>query len=74
MSDFVIENGVLTNYIGKGGDVVISEGVTSIGEDAFHGRVVGRRGGKAKTSESLTFVATGGTMLPVKLPDALAFT
>ena len=36
MSDFVIENGVLTNYIGKGGDVVIPEGVTSIGEDAFY--------------------------------------
>ena len=35
-SDFVIENGVLMNYTGPGGDVVIPEGVTSIGSYAFH--------------------------------------
>ena len=35
-SDFVIdENGVLTEYIGAGGDVVIPDGVTSIGYQAF---------------------------------------
>ena len=35
-SDFVIiGNGVLTKYTGSGGDVVIPEGVTSIGEEAF---------------------------------------
>ena len=34
-SDFVIENGVLTEYVGPGGDVVIPEGVTSIGGGAF---------------------------------------
>ena len=34
-SDFVIENGVLKEYTGKGGDVVIPDGVTSIGLDAF---------------------------------------
>ena len=33
--DFVIENGVLTKYQGPGGDVVIPEGVTEIGELAF---------------------------------------
>lgn len=33
--DFVIENGVLTEYRGKGRDVVIPEGVTSIGKSAF---------------------------------------
>jgi len=32
---FTIENGVLTKYDGPGGDVVIPEGVTSIGDYAF---------------------------------------
>ncbi len=35
--DFDIQNGVLTKYNGPGGDVVIPEGVTSIGEEAFRG-------------------------------------
>lgn len=35
-SDFIIEDGVLTEYVGPGGDVVIPEGVTSIGDSAFH--------------------------------------
>ena len=34
-SDFVIENGVLTKYNGPGGDVVIPDGVTEIGWEAF---------------------------------------
>ena len=34
-NDFVIENGVLTKYIGSGGDVVVPDGVTEIGENAF---------------------------------------
>lgn len=35
-SDFVIiGNGVLTKYTGSGGDVVIPDGVTAIGEEAF---------------------------------------
>ena len=34
-SDFVIENGVLEKYVGPGGDVVVPEGVTSIGDWAF---------------------------------------
>lgn len=33
--DFVIENGVLTKYNGKGGTVTIPQGVTSIGSYAF---------------------------------------
>ena len=33
--DFTIENGVLKKYVGPGGDVVIPEGVTSIGQGAF---------------------------------------
>ena len=34
-SEFKIENGVLRAYRGKGGDVVIPEGVTAIGNGAF---------------------------------------
>lgn len=34
-SDFIIENGVLTKYVGPGGEVVIPDGVTSIGDSAF---------------------------------------
>ena len=37
-SDFVIENGVLKEYVGPGGEVVIPEGVTSIGPEAFNNR------------------------------------
>lgn len=36
VNDFVIENGVLKEYTGSGGDVVIPVGVTSIGDHAFH--------------------------------------
>ena len=36
-SDFVIENGVLKKYVGPGGDVIITDGVVSIGEYAFYG-------------------------------------
>ena len=34
-NDFVIENGILKKYTGSGGDVVIPEGVTTIGGWAF---------------------------------------
>lgn len=34
-SDFVIENGVLVEYNGPGGDVVIPNGVTAIGDSTF---------------------------------------
>ena len=34
-SDFEIENGVLVRYHGKGGDVTVPAGVTSIGKTAF---------------------------------------
>ena len=35
MSDFIIENGVLERYCGTEARVVIPEGVTAIGGDAF---------------------------------------
>ena len=34
-SDFIIEGGVLKEYTGRGGDVVVPDGVTSIGVHAF---------------------------------------
>ena len=34
-SDFIIENGVLIEYVGPGGDVVIPGGVTAVGSQAF---------------------------------------
>ena len=37
INDFKIENGVLKKYAGTGGDVVIPDGVTSIGDWAFSG-------------------------------------
>ena len=35
LKDFVIEDGVLRKYVGPGGDVVIPDGVTDIGVEAF---------------------------------------
>lgn len=35
IEDFIIENGVLKNYVGKGGDIVIPDGVIEIGEATF---------------------------------------
>ena len=35
MNDFVIENGVLTKYNGAGGDVMIPDDATEIGDNAF---------------------------------------
>ena len=34
-NSFIIKNGVLEKHIGKGGDVLIPDGVTSIGKLAF---------------------------------------
>ena len=36
-NDYIIENGVLKRYTGTGGDVVIPDGVTEIGSNAFDG-------------------------------------
>ena len=37
MEDFIIEDGVLKEYVGEESDVVIPEGVTAIGDCAFDG-------------------------------------
>ena len=37
MEDFIIEDGVLKEYVGEESDVVIPEGVTAIGDEAFDG-------------------------------------
>lgn len=34
-NDFVIENGVLIKYNGPGGDVILPEGITEVGKNAF---------------------------------------
>ena len=39
-NDFVIENGVLTKYVGSGGDVVIPQGIVQIDAFAFSGASV----------------------------------
>ena len=36
MSDFIIENGVLTKYMGNSEYVIVPEDVKSIGECAFY--------------------------------------
>lgn len=36
INNFIIENGVLTRYVGIGGDVVVPDGVVTIGERAFY--------------------------------------
>ena len=35
LKDFVIKNGVLKEYVGSGGDVIIPAGVSTIGSEAF---------------------------------------
>ena len=35
IDDFEIEEGVLVEYRGQGGDVIIPSGVTAIGDEAF---------------------------------------
>ncbi len=37
-NEFIIENGILKEYIGPGGDVIVPEGVKGIGNYAFYGR------------------------------------
>ena len=70
-SDFVIENGVLKNYTGPGGDVVVPEGVTSIGGWAFVDRC------KSLTSltlpQSLTSIDSWGFSICTSLTSIIVF-
>ena len=64
-SDFVIENGVLTEYKGPGGDVVIPEGVTSIGpvnnrEEYIYGRITAALPAGAGRGHHRQFSGTAG--------------
>lgn len=61
-SDFIIENGVLKKYVGPGGDVVIPEGVTEIGEDAFC---------EAEQINGYTLIAPNDSITSVFLPNGL---
>ena len=36
-TDFIIEHGVLRKYVGKGGEVVVPNDISSIGRNAFFG-------------------------------------
>ena len=36
-NDFIIENDVLTKYIGKDTEITIPDGIVNIGDDAFRG-------------------------------------
>ena len=51
VEDFAIEDGVLVKYNGPGGDVVVPDGVTVIGEKAFQGN-------RAVTSVTLPYGVT----------------
>lgn len=57
--DFEIENGKLTKYTGKGGDVVIPKGVTRIGNDAF------------RNCEKLKSISIPESVTYVKIPSGV---
>jgi len=51
--DFIIKNGVLTKYVGPGGDVVIPEGVTSVG---YWGFFDNKKLKSVRVPESVTYI------------------
>ena len=61
-SDYIIKNGVLTKYVGPGGDVIVPEGVTEIGEDAF--AVVEQIG-------TYSFYTANRSLRSISLPEGL---
>lgn len=74
-SDFEIENGVLIDYYGSGGNVVIPEGVTTISDTAFvrHGNLL-----KSVTfPNSVTSINKGAfyasALEQIVIPDSVAF-
>ena len=72
-SDFRIKNGVLTRYVGPGGDVIIPEGVTSIEFGAFYGCDSLK---SITIPESVTSIGSGAfhfcsSLTSVTLPDGV---
>lgn len=71
-SDFIIKNGVLKEYVGPGGDVVIPEGVTAIGSRVFW---VNKSLRSVKIPEGVTDIGKeafwGSSLTDVLLPAGL---
>ena len=55
-ADFVIKDGVLTNYTGPGGDVEIPEGVTGIKNDYWHPVFRGKNVKRVRIPRSMTTI------------------
>ena len=63
-TDFVIEDGVLISYAGEGGEIVIPEGVTRIGDSAFQNNTTVTKVTFASTVTSVgTYAFNGCTAL-----------
>lgn len=73
--DFEIdENGVLVKYLGDGGDVVIPDGVTEIGDEAFYG--LGSNVNSVEIPDSVTSIGKYafywcGSLSSVEIPDSV---
>lgn len=71
--DFVVTDGVLLKYYGNGGDVVIPDGVTSIGERVFYSN---QNITSVTIPEGVTYIGPNAffrckNMTSVKLPSTL---
>lgn len=73
LNDFVIQDGILTKYTGSGGNVIIPDGITGIGNAGFlHcGSLTG-----VVIPDSVTVIGNGafmgcGSLTDVVIPDSL---